>query len=426
MKRNKRLATRGSALPVIIAVILTLAAGAWAQSEYKTLHAFTGASNDGANPEAGLISDRSGNLYGTTASGGGGCGGTVFKLKRAADGSWKSRVLYGFGQLPYCLDGQGPLGGLVFDRSGNLYGTTRVGGKGTCNSGNGGCGVVFKLSPRRDGSWTESVLHNFCATDCSDGAYPTAGLIFDGAGSLYGTATAGGAAGAGTVFKLSANTDGSWSEIVLHSFCSMANCAEGRGPDGGLTIDHSGNLYGTTAAGGAHSDGTVFGLTQNADGSWTEKILHDFAADGIEPVGGLVFDRKGNLYGTTSQGGAGFGIVFELLRNQDGSWTESTLYSFTGTNGDGFQPLAGVTFDAAGSLYGTTVYGGATGCNCGVVFKLSPNSQGGWQEAILHRFHEHPGGIPLAGVTFDKAGNLYGTTNGSFSANAGSVFAIMP
>lgn len=424
MKHNRSLGAPAAAL-LVIAIGMLLAPAAWAAGNYKTLHRFTGGNNDGATPEAGLIFDQAGNLYGTTVDSGG-----VFKLTTNRDGSWTESILYSFCSLMYCFDGQAPTASLVFDQAGNLYGTTMVGGTGDCNSSYGGCGVVFKLTPQRDGSWTESVLHNFCRTDCRDGAFPKAGLVFDGAGNLYGTTWAGGAKGGGTVFKLAANADGAWTESVLYSFCSRTNCVDGGQPDAGVIFDQSGNLYSTTPAGGAYNFGTVFRLAANADGSWTEKVLHDFGPRGAEPVGGVIFDQIGNLYGTTFEGGvaAGYGVVFELSPGQNGSWTERILHSFTGParGGDGVGPVAGVVFDTAGNLYGTTVQGGASGCQCGIVFKLAPNGKGGWHEAVLHRFLDHPGEFPVAGVIFDSAGNLYGTTAGQLNGGGGSVFEITP
>ena len=190
-----------------------------------------------------------------------------------------------------------------------------------------GCGVVFKLTPKGDGTWTESVIHSFKYTD---GATPTAGVVFDPAGNLYGTTSGGGAhEGAGTVFKLAHNPDGSWTESVLHDFCSRQNCSDGVGPEAGLVFDLVGNLYGTT--------GKVFKLTPNPDGSWTESVLHSFCSrpncgDEELPEGSLIFDQAGNLYGTTFAfgdqdcfSGDGCGVVFKLTPNLNGGWKEAVL-----------------------------------------------------------------------------------------------------
>jgi uncharacterized repeat protein (TIGR03803 family) len=230
--------------------------------------------------------------------------------------------------------------------------------------------VILVLAP---GAWAASqfkTLHKF--TGGADGGTPSAGLVSDSAGNLYGTTTNGGA-GFGVVFKLAPNLDGSWTESVLHSFTSGGK--DGELPFAGLILDQ-GNLYGTTGGGGGNNTGVVFQLMQNLDGSWTENVLYAFTGspDGEVPTAPLIFDSSGNLYGTTSKGGVyGSGTVFKLTPHSGGAWTENVLYDFTG--GDlGGTPNAGVIFDAKGNLYGTTQFGGAN--NVGVVFKLKPSSRG--------------------------------------------------
>ena len=318
-------------------------------------------------------------------------------------------------------DGAEPFASLIFDAAGNLYGTTGSGGA-------YGPGTVFKLTPNADGRWTESVLHSFTGGHAQEG--PMAGLIFDAAGNLYGTTAEGGAHGAGMVFKLTPNTDGSWTESVLHSF----NGSDGSTPTAVLIFDAAGNLYGTTYIGGAHDQlGTVFKLTPNADGTWAESVLHWFnGKDGANPSAGLIFDAAGNLYGTTSEGGAhNSGTVFKLTPNADGAWTESVLHAFNSS--DGANPYAGLIFDAAGNLYGTALGGGELGlCSggysgCGVVFKLTPNADGSWRESVLYRFRGTRAGNPQATLIFDAAGNLYGTAAGGYgSANVGAAFKLSP
>jgi uncharacterized repeat protein (TIGR03803 family) len=222
---------------------------------------------------------------------------------------------------------------------------------------------------------------------------------------------------------------------VLHSF---KGGADGSYPDhGSMVFDTAGNLYGATAAGGkgscyvwARGCGTIFELTPNSDGTWTEQVLHRFSGnnDGATPEPTLIFDKSGDLYGTTLLGGAhGVGNVFELMPNAGGSWKEEVLHQFKGGS-DG--PWAGVIFDQAGNLYGTTLDGGnlsvCGGQGCGVVFKLAPNSNGGWSETALHRFADHPSAYPNAGLILDAAGNLYGTTYGDGGKTRGSVFEITP
>jgi uncharacterized repeat protein (TIGR03803 family) len=304
-------------------------------------------------------------------------------------------------------DGALPSSDLIF-AAGNLYGTTYFGG-----AHNGG--TVFKLTPHADGSWTESVLYNFCQRGCG-GYLPTAGLVFDTAGNLYGTTDE-----FGGVFKLAPNSDGTWTESVLTLMFRPSS-----GTD--LIFDTAGNLYGEEEVDGAFGYGMVFELAPNLDGTWTESVLYSFTggSDGGYPSGRLSRDAAGNLYGTTGSGGAGHGVVFELTPNSDGTWTESVLHSFTVK--DGSYPLSGVTLDAAGNLYGTTAAGGIPTCTdfvgggCGVVFKLDTSRN----YSVLHKFANHPGANPTVSPILDAAGNLYGTTDAGGPADAGVVFKMAP
>lgn len=397
---------------------------AHAKSKETILYAFQGGS-DAASPQAGLIADKGGNLYGTTYYGGGtgcygdGCG-TIFKL--APDGT--ETVLYAFRGGN---DGEYPQAGLVADKAGNLYGTTSE-GAGTGCFDSDGCGTVFRLAP--DGSLT--VLHSF--TGGSDGGEPEAGLIVDKAGNLYGTTYVGGGTGCdlslgcGTVFEV---TPGG-TETVLHAFCAQQNCTDGGNPQSGLIADKAGNLIGTTSLGGSGRPdcfggfgcGTIFKLA--SDG--TETTLYSFCAknkcaDGSTPQASLIADGKGNLYGTTSSGGAhcegdgggGCGTVFKLA--PDG--TETVLHSFTGRH-DGDTPAGSLIADKNGNLYGTTFYGSAK-CyiGCGTVFTLAP----GGTLTVLHNFiGGSDGGGPLAGLISDGAGNLYGTTTEGGGANCNAIY----
>jgi uncharacterized repeat protein (TIGR03803 family) len=425
MSRYKSLVVTGSSFLVIFMVVLPVAQ---AQSDFKTLHRFTDR-RDGGFPN-GLILDGEGNLYGTTGLGGAYGHGAVFELSPNTHGSWTESVLYSFCSADNCSDGDEPAAGVIFDGSGNLYGTTNRGG---AQSG----GVVFKVTPRAGGRWTESVLHSFCSnSNCGDGKESDAGLIFDGAGNLYGTTLAGGSEGEGVVFKLKPRTDGRWTESVLYSFCSAANCSDGSEPLAGLIFDGTGNIYGTTAIGGAQGWGVAFVLIPTASGIWKEKVLHHFRAgtDGADPFAGLIFDAVGNLYGTTTAGGnckiatSGCGIVFELTPRANGNWREKILHRFAGRDGRG--PTAGLIFDVAGSLFGTTTVGGDLNCGsgvgCGVVFRLARNSQHGWSETVLHDFANRPGGFPWAGLASDAEGNLFGTTMGDYPKTFGSAFEITP
>jgi len=339
----------------------------------------------------------------------------------------REKVLYSFCPVSGCADGEFPdYGNLIFDTAGNLYGTTYKGG--TYNSG-----TVFELTPEGHG-WAETVLYNFCsATGCNDGSNPYSGLIFDSAGNLYGTTSAGGNPGGGTVFELSPG-DGGWTETVLYNFCSLTNCADGSLPFSSLIFGGSGNLYGTTYESGAYDRGTVFQLAPGTNGKWTENVLHSFANDGQDgeaPWAALIIDSGGNLYGTTVYGGnftggcgtLGCGTVFELSPG-DGGWTEKILHKFSENGKDGYDPYGSLIFDAAGSLYGTTYSGGRH--QVGTVFELTPKVGGKWSERVLHNFiYNHiDGTIPNAGLVFDSAGNLYGTDSAGGKNGYGAVFQL--
>ena len=309
-------------------------------------------------------------------------------------------------------------GSLVRDAAGNLYGTTVYGGTGGCNTGyDSGCGTVFTV----DTTGKETVLYSFTGIR-GDGEYPSGGLVRDAAGNLYGTTDDGGAYGCGSVFMV----DKTGKETVLYSFCSAQN--DGTYPGAGLLRDAAGNLYGTTAKGGASNAGTVFKL----DKAGKQTVLHSFTggADGGVPYAGLIRDAAGNLYGTTAWGGTSDdGTVFKL----DTTGKETVLHSFKGRDGE--NPYGGLVRDAAGNLYGTTYDGGAynTGCwgegqeGCGVVFKLAATGK----ETVLHSFQAPPAGpedgaLPSAGLVRDAAGNLYGTTTygGESPCGCGTLFKV--
>jgi uncharacterized repeat protein (TIGR03803 family) len=321
----------------------------------SVLHSFASSPNDGANPLAGLVMDSSGNLYGTTTSGGTADWGTVFKLTSNGNGSYTESVLYNF--LGGTADGWYSRAGLLLDAHGNLYGTTQYGGS-------AGSGAVFELAANGAGGYTESVLHSFLGG--SDGEGPQAGLISDGNGNLYGTTDLGGSAYAGTVFKLTPTGNGGYTETVLYDF---SDGADGGDLPGGLVMDANGILYGTTSGGGNLNGGTAFKLAANGDGGYTETVLHNFGGgvDGVSPDAGLILDASGDLYGTTGiAGSADGGTVFKLTPSGDG-YTESVLYSFL-RSPDGNEPEASLIIDPSGNLYGTTTAGGST--NNGVVFEI--------------------------------------------------------
>jgi uncharacterized repeat protein (TIGR03803 family) len=321
-------------------------------------------------------------------------------------------------------DGTNPTAALVFDSAGNLYGTTSLGGSTEiCPLG---CGVAFELTPDTDGTWAESVLHVFGPND--DGINPNSSLVFDRLGRLLGTTTWGGGYGYGTVFQL-AKSGNAWSESLLYSFDGQEN---GTNPTNGVTLQHSGHLYGAAATTMPPYAGMVFDLGSITTQHWygLNPYLFSGNLDGYAPNGPLIADSEGNLYGTTRYGGAyNFGAVFKLTPNGQG-WTGSTLYSFQGPPNDGGSSVAGLAFDSAGNLYGTTMQsaGFCTFGWCGIVFKLSPNADGTWSESVLHVFQGHfvDGEQPEAGVIVDQSGNIYGTTYGGGTHGYGTVYKLSP
>ena len=442
MNTNKFWAAMSKALAVVtvtLIVILMLVSGAAAQT-YKVLYTFTGGT-DGAYPEmrgGGPIFDVHGNLYGTNVRRGNPGNwngqGVVFQLTPNLDGTWSETSPYIFCLADWnvCSDGAYPTANLVSDTAGDLYGITVLGGIGPCyNDGIDGCGVVFKLAANPDGSWTYSPLYKF--TGGKDGALPFSPLAFDSSGNLYGTTYGGGGKGCsdsngcGVVFELTPKPNGGWTQSVLHRFTGGK---DGAHPDtGNLVLDGPGNVYGSTFEGGASGYGVLFELTPRSGGGWKEVVLHSFRGHpGRNPIGGLTFDPKGNLYGTTSAGGAqDAGAIFELTPGAGGKWTYHVLHVFNGKNGR--NPWSNLIFDQSGNLYGTTSSGGreACGLGCGVVFKLTPQLDGKWKETILHKFTGgNDGGGSWGALTLDAAGNLYGTTNGGSPYNYGVVFEITP
>jgi uncharacterized repeat protein (TIGR03803 family) len=383
-----------------------------AQSQTLYVYHNFGAIPDGQTPAAGVIRDRSGNLFGTTEYGGQWGQGTVFEITSEGVES----VLHSFGAKE---DGVNPVAALAEDAEGNLYGTTLYGGTGKCTLG---CGTVFKLTP----SGEETLVHNFTANIGSDGNTPRAGVILDAAGNLYGTTQAGGwgscHGGCGTVYEVSSTGV----EKVLWNF--EGGTTGGWQPEGGLVMDAAGSLYGTTSAGGGGTGngcGLVFKLSYNGT-KWVETVLYRFPGSGIkgcQPVAALALDSAGNLYGTTELGGANNdGTVFEVTP----TGIETVLVNFDFTNGR--LPESALVQDAEGNFYGTTNFGpDTTGCSqlgCGLVFKMTPQGV----ESVYFAFPDsgEDGEHPL-GVILDAAGNLYGTTatvqEGDYMGN---VFQIAP
>jgi uncharacterized repeat protein (TIGR03803 family) len=411
------------------ALFAALATNAAAAVQGSTIDAFK--TINGASPNSGLILDSQGNLYGTTPGGGAYGYGVVYELSPTSAG-WVETVLYNFCE-DTCPQGSSPQSALIFDSDGNLYGTTAAGGT-------HGSGTVFELSPSPGGGWVESVLYSFCAAaSCTDGAHPTAGVIFGEQGRLYGTTLDGGqnscnGFGCGVVFELKRDNSGRWRETVFYTFTGGD---DGGSPIAGLVSDSAGNLYGTTWMDGAQSSGVVFELTP-VSGAWSESVLYTFCSaascsDGSHPWAGLILGADGSLYGTTISGGktslaaaSGYGVVFQLTPIAE-AWSESVLHAFDGA--DGRNPYAGVILDSLGNLYGTTALGGNYSCNsvygCGVVFELTPTSSGGWNENVLLVFSGGNEGLsPYANLVMDPHGHLYGTTEYAGERGLGTVFEL--
>ena len=415
-------------LLVLVCVAGVSAAFASGPTE-QVLTSFAYATGD--QPDGGLIADKAGNLYGTTPWYGANSGGMIFELTPPAAGgdAWTQTVLYSF--HGGSTDGGAPYGTLIFDASGNLYGTTAVGGP---NNN----GTVFELSPPTSpgGAWTEKILFFFPANG-SKGTWPFGKLEMDASGNLYGTTQFGGSGtgnvctvgGCGTVFKLSPPPAGqqSWRAQVIYNFGSTPN--DGLLPGRGLLV-HQGAIYGVTQE-GAGNCGTVFQLVPSG-GTWTENTLFTFQGIGCGATGGLIVDPSGNLYGTARLGGAyDDGVVFELSppAASEDSWTENTLYVFTGHR-DGSQPQGSLVRDNQGNLYGTASAGGIVSVNGGVVFRLSPpapSSGGVWKEVVLHAFAggSSDGMLPQGDLLL-RGGSLYGTTVGGGNPGPGTVFVVTP
>jgi uncharacterized repeat protein (TIGR03803 family) len=374
----------------------------------KAIYTFQGGSD--CAPYGALISDPAGNLYGTTY-GGRFQSGTVFQLTPGS-GAWTETVLHTFNGGN---DGKNPVVGLVRDPAGNLYGTAPAGGASNA-------GVIFEMTPGSEG-WTESVIYTF--TGGADGSQPYAGLILDQAGNLYGTTSQGGSTNNGVAFKLAPGSGG-WTESVLYTFNGTS---DGGTPQAPLMFDQAGNLYGTTTQGGAAGAGVAFKLTP-ANGGWSESVLYAFTGgnDGGDLEAGLVRGQNGILYGTANaQGSDDLGTVFQLrpdvnaLPGAAGNWTANALYSFDGGDG-GANPNSGLLLDQAGNLDGTAEDGAA---GWGVVYRLTPGSNG-WSQSVLYTFTGGPdGGFPESSLLQDNAGNLYGTTVAG-GQSCGVVYEITP
>jgi uncharacterized repeat protein (TIGR03803 family) len=432
-------------LSTVAAYMLAAATVAWSAgaqaAKLTVLHSFCAKPNcaDGATPMGEIFMDSSGALYGTAAGGGAHGAGVVYRLRfDAGIGKWKYTTLYSFCAKDGCTDGSSPLGRLIADASGNLYGVTRAGGSG---------GTAYRLMPQGSG-WALKTLHRFCAkSGCRDGSLPSSGLSYqgeengrsyDGVSQLYGETEFGGSANLGVVYSLAPIGEKSrWSQHVLHSFCTETldcDISDGSLPAGGVTLDENGNLLGATAGGGENFSGTLFQLSPRDSGKWKEKILYTFCpigcSDGQSPTG-IIRDNAGNLYGSTVGMGANGkgGTLFKF--GADGKF--AVLHDFCSEQdcADGHQPGAPPLLDSSGSVYGTTVIGGGNDrdeghLGGGVVFRLSA----GGEFTVLHAFCAETncadGATPFTGLTMTPNGHVFGTTSAGGKFGSGVVYEIAP
>jgi uncharacterized repeat protein (TIGR03803 family) len=453
---------------LVVMVTVGYTQTALASGKETVLYSFQGIP-DGIYPVGGVVFDASGNLYGATTDGGSdACGGiaqcgTVYQLQPPSQkgGEWTESVLYVFQGLSFG-DGMTPVGGVILDNVGNLYGTTGYGGAGHCLvfGGDVGCGTVYELTPptQQGGAWTETVIYSFRGGN--DGFVPTGNLVFDAAGNLYGATYYGGGFGVcdqgiyancGTIFKLSPpkTKGGAWTEKVLYSFKSGT---DGANPNGSLVFDSKGALYGTTFFGGNQGCaqdagvgcGTVFKLSPEKKGhAWKYEVLHRFndgasrqaQGDGETPAAGVILDKNDAVYGTTEigAGARGVGTVFRLTQPTEKGrpWKETLLYVFGYHSNDGAIPQ-GLVFSVTGNLYGVTLLDGAHGD--GTVFSLKPPTKHPkrWAFTTLYSFLLPPDGVfPTDYLIFDKNGNLFGVTQEGGSeqcqqGGCGTVFEFTP
>jgi uncharacterized repeat protein (TIGR03803 family) len=421
---------------VVATAVIVASTGARAGTNYKVIHNFTGSAVSGSFPVGNLVADAAGNFYGVTSQSTdtsgycyySGCG-AIFKLYPTAAGGWAAINLHTF---TGGLDGHSAQGGLVLDAAGNLFGTTSSGGVDSL-------GDVFELTPTSSGGWKYSVIYNF-GYPTTGGVTPAGTMVVDSAGNLYGSTVGGGAEGYGTIFELSPSSSGTWTKTTLYSFLGST----GSRPEGALIFDSAGNLYGTTQNGGdlacgyGAGCGTVLELSPNGSGGWSESVLHSFTGafgEGKYPwYAGVIFDSAGNLYGTTAGGGhnsqcdGGCGVVYKLSPNGSGGWTETVIHSFTGSNGTPGAGGAWPVYSLTADASGNLygdTYWGGTAGE-GVVFKMTPNGSG-WVESVVHSFSGSGGEYPYnSGLVFGPGGFLYGMTAFGGTMGYGTVFEVTP
>jgi uncharacterized repeat protein (TIGR03803 family) len=418
--RKKEMARFIGAINLALSVILLGGAGAFGQT-LTTLHDFD-ANRDGQNPQAGVVFDQQGNLYGTTIGAVNG-NGIVYSLTPPEGGGapWTESVPHKFEGQP---DGAVPVGALTIFSSGRLFGTTEEGGVHNM-------GTVFGLQPSENpgDSGIGRVLYSF-GSSATDGVVPNSELLRANPG-FYGVTREGGAHGFGTVFLATPPAGGgtNWSETILYSFAGSGDAAF---PSGGLVADQAGNLYGVTLLGGANNLGAVYQLSPPAadGGSWTETVIFSFSGlDGTLPSGQLEFDQSGALYGTTDGGGSlQEGTVFQLVSSSrlGGSWSQNVLYNFSGGR-DGGNPVAGVVIDNMGRVFGAASTGGSGPLSGGVIFQLNPpvNEGDPWRETVLHSFGGPDGFRSLSHLVW-RGGGFYGTTSSGGLNGRGTVFVLTP
>jgi len=439
----------------------------------QTLHAFSdcggGKCHEGSAPAGNLVMDPSGNLYGTTAVGGRHGGGTIFQLIPDGSGGWQHQTIYNFCSEALCADGAVPQATMIIDGEGNLYGTTQSGGE------EEGGGVGFKLEKTADG-WELIVIHNFCGLDapeddCMGGTTPAGGFTYAGAASgapydgvspLYGASTEGGEGQAGMIYELKPRKEAGgapekdkeqWRVKELYVFCEPdapargkpgmreeGNCDDGKMPSGSVLVDTHGNLFGTTYYGGEDANfpsggGVVFQLSRNhLTKTWDETVLYKFCSvkncrDGRAPHGGLVFDAAGNLFGGTQSGGnncnegqLNCGVVFMISPNGENS-VSRVLHAFCSSDqcADGGTPQGALVLDSSGNIFGAALNGGRN--HGGTVYRLEPSGK----LRVLHSFCAgkdcHDGGYPN-GVIMDGSGQLFGVATNGGKKNGGTVFAL--
>lgn len=419
-------------LAVLATAVLSFATPA-AATTYQGLHGFCAQQScaDGSQPRATLASDGAGNYFGTTTTGGAYQGGTVFRM--SFDGShWKYTRLHSFCRRPDCTDGYFPENSVIVATNGDLYGLTSAGGP--TNRG-----TLYRLS-LVSGRWVFKVLHNFCShTDCTDGADPLysglayqgqqSGALYDGTAPFYGTVNKGGAKDEGAVFSFTPDAGNGHYEVV-YNFCRRTECLDGAEPVAGVSVDAMGRIYGT-AQGGAMHVGALFKLEQVA-GHWTESVVHDFCSDfdgtichdGMNPGFPPLIDANGDLTGTTAGDGEhDHGIIFKIAMG--GAHPKFTkLHSFCTLShcNDGSAVFGGLTMDASGNLFGTTVQGGFH--DCGTLFELSGAKHD--QFATLLTFRPRSGAVPMSGLTLGPNGTLLGTLSAGGKTSGGVVYSIMP